>query len=42
MVNLCIALMAVSFAPIFIRFSETDLGPNATVLGRMLMFVVVF
>lgn len=41
-VNLCIALMAVSFAPIFIRFSETDLGPNATVLNRMLVFFIVF
>ncbi|MGB0561429.1 MAG: DMT family transporter [Spirulinaceae cyanobacterium] len=40
--NLCIALMAVSFAPIFIRFSETDLGPNATVLNRMLVFLLVF
>ncbi|NEQ96854.1 MAG: DMT family transporter [Cyanothece sp. SIO2G6] len=40
--NLCIALMAVSFAPIFIRFSETDLGPNATVLNRMLVFFIVF
>ncbi|MEB3230458.1 MAG: DMT family transporter [Leptolyngbyaceae bacterium] len=40
--NLFIALMAVSFAPIFIRFSETDLGPNGTVLNRMLVFVIVF
>ncbi|NEQ49961.1 MAG: DMT family transporter [Leptolyngbya sp. SIO3F4] len=40
--NLCIALLAVSFAPIFIRFSETDIGPNATVLNRMLIFCVVF
>lgn len=40
--NLWIALLAVSFAPIFIRFSETDLGPNATVLNRMLVFFVVF
>lgn len=41
-VNLCIALMAVSFAPIFIRFSETDLGANATVMNRMLVFLIVF
>ncbi len=40
--TLCIALTAVSFAPIFIRFSETDLGPNATVLNRMLVFLLVF
>lgn len=40
--NLCIALLAVSFAPIFIRFSEMDMGPNATVLNRMLVFFVVF
>jgi drug/metabolite transporter (DMT)-like permease len=40
--NLCIALMAVSFAPIFIRFSETDLGPQATVLNRMLIFLIAF
>lgn len=39
---LCTALTAVSFAPIFIRFSETDLGPNATVLNRMLVFLLVF
>ncbi len=40
--NLCIALLAVSFAPIFIRFGEMDMGPNATVLNRMLVFFVVF
>lgn len=40
--NLWIALIAVSFAPIFIRLSETDLGPNATVLNRMLVFFVLF
>lgn len=40
--NLCIALVAVSFAPIFIRFSETDLGPQATVLNRLLIFLVTF
>ncbi|MGK7908515.1 MAG: DMT family transporter [Synechococcus sp.] len=36
------ALLAVSFAPIFIRLCETELGPNGTVLNRMLVFFVVF
>jgi drug/metabolite transporter (DMT)-like permease len=40
--TLCIALMAVSFAPIFIRLSETELGANATVLNRLLIFAMVF
>jgi drug/metabolite transporter (DMT)-like permease len=40
--TLCIALLAVSFAPIFIRLSETELGANATVLNRLLIFVTVF
>ncbi|MGK7893244.1 MAG: DMT family transporter [Xenococcus sp. (in: cyanobacteria)] len=40
--TLCIALLSVSFAPIFIRFSETELGANATVLNRLLIFVLVF
>ena len=40
--SLCIALLAVSFAPIFIRISETELGPNGTVFNRMLIFFVVF
>lgn len=39
---LCLALLAVSFAPIFIRFSETELGPNGTVLNRLLIFLCVF
>ena len=42
LVTLCIALLAVSFAPIFIRLSETELGANGTVFNRMLIFVVVF
>jgi drug/metabolite transporter (DMT)-like permease len=40
--TLTIALFAVSFAPIFIRFSETELGANGTVLNRLLIFLVVF
>lgn len=40
--TLCIALLAVSFAPIFIRFSETELGANATVFNRLLIFFLVF
>ena len=33
--TLSLALIAVSFAPIFIRFSETELGANATVFNRL-------
>ena len=40
--KLCLALLSVSFAPIFIRFSETDLGANGTVLNRLLIFAVFF
>lgn len=40
--TLCLALLSVSCAPIFIRLSETELGANATVLNRLLIFVVVF
>ncbi len=40
--TLCIALLSVSFAPIFIRFSETELGANATVFNRLFIFVLVF
>lgn len=40
--TLCTALLAVSFAPIFIRFSETDLSANATVFNRLLIFCVCF
>ena len=39
--NLCLALFAVSFAPIFIRFSETELGANATVFNRLFIFAIV-
>ena len=40
--TLCIALFSISFAPIFIRFSETELGANATVFNRLFIFVLVF
>ena len=40
--QLCIALIAVSFAPIFIRVSETELGANATVFNRLLIYCFVF
>jgi drug/metabolite transporter (DMT)-like permease len=39
---LCLALVSVSCAPIFIRFSETDLGANGTVFNRFLVFVLCF
>ncbi|MEM9244459.1 MAG: DMT family transporter [Cyanobacteria bacterium P01_F01_bin.153] len=41
-IALCIALLSISFAPIFIRLAETELGANATVLNRMLVFLVCF
>ncbi|MDJ0702202.1 MAG: DMT family transporter [Leptolyngbyaceae cyanobacterium MO_188.B28] len=41
-VTLCIALLSISFAPIFIRFSETELGANATVFNRLFIFVMIF
>lgn len=40
--TLCVALVAVSFAPIFIRFSETELSANATVFNRMVIFLLCF
>ena len=40
--TLCVALIAVSFAPIFIRFSEVELGANATVFNRMAIFLLCF
>lgn len=42
MFNLGIALFSISFAPIFIRFSETELGANGTVLYRLLIYFSVF
>lgn len=41
LLSITIALIAVSFAAIFIRFSEEDLGANGTVFNRFLIFVVV-
>lgn len=41
-VSLCIALLAVSFAPIFIRFSELELSAQATVFNRFAIFALVF
>lgn len=40
--TLSIALFAVSFAPIFIRVSEVELGANATVFNRFFVFFLVF
>lgn len=40
--TLCFALLAVSFAPIFIRLSETELGANGTVFNRLFIFFVTF
>jgi drug/metabolite transporter (DMT)-like permease len=40
--TLSIALLAVSLAPIFIRFSETELDADATVFNRLFIFVMVF
>ncbi|NBD17387.1 MAG: EamA family transporter [Cyanobacteria bacterium] len=40
--TLCFALLAVSFAPIFIRLSETELGANATVFNRLIVFFIFF
>lgn len=41
-ISLFIALIAVSFAAIFIRFSEADIGFNATVFNRFFIFFSVF
>jgi drug/metabolite transporter (DMT)-like permease len=40
--TLSIALLAISFAPIFIRFSELELTAQATVFNRFAIFAVVF
>ena len=40
--TLFIALLAISLAPILIRFSETSLSANATVFGRFFVFSAVF
>jgi drug/metabolite transporter (DMT)-like permease len=42
LVTLCIALLAISFAPIFIRFSELELSAQATVFNRLAIFSLVF
>ncbi|TAG89334.1 MAG: DMT family transporter [Oscillatoriales cyanobacterium] len=41
-VSLLAALLAVSFAAIFIRFSEREISPNATVFNRLWIATVVF
>lgn len=41
-VSLFTALLAVSFAAIFIRFSEAEIGANATVFNRFLFFALAF
>lgn len=40
--TLSVALLAVSFAAIFIRFSEREISPNATVFNRLWIATVVF
>ena len=40
--TLVIALISISFAPIFIRISEFELGANGTVLNRLCIFFLVF
>ncbi|MDJ0843809.1 DMT family transporter [Crocosphaera sp.] len=40
--TLVIALISISFAPIFIRISEVELGANGTVFNRLFIFFVVF
>ncbi|MDY6785411.1 MAG: DMT family transporter [Cyanobacteriota bacterium] len=42
LVSLFVALIAVSFAAIFIRFSEVEIGANATVFNRFWIFAVLF
>ncbi|MDJ0602033.1 MAG: DMT family transporter [Crocosphaera sp.] len=41
-VTLVIALISISFAPIFIRISEIELGANGTVFNRLCIFFVIF
>jgi drug/metabolite transporter (DMT)-like permease len=41
-VSLSVALLAVSFAAIFIRLSEREISPNATVFNRLWIATVVF
>lgn len=42
LVTLCIGLVAIAFAPIFIRFSEQELSAPATVFNRFAIFSLVF
>lgn len=42
LLTLCFALLCISFAPIFIRLSETELSPNATVFNRLFIFFISF
>lgn len=42
LISLCIALISVSFAPIFIKISELELGANATVFNRLFFFFIIF
>lgn len=42
LLTLSLALIAVSCAAIFIRFAESELGPNATVLNRLAIASVAF
>ena len=40
--TLIIALISISFSPIFIRISEIELGANGTVFNQLLIFFIVF
>ncbi len=40
--TLVIALISISFAPIFIRISENELSANSTVFNRLFIFFMVF
>ncbi|EAZ90446.1 DMT family transporter, partial [Crocosphaera chwakensis] len=40
--TLVIALISISFAPIFIRISENELSANSTVFNRLFIFFIVF
>jgi drug/metabolite transporter (DMT)-like permease len=41
-ISLAVALIAVSFAAIFMRYSEVEISANATVLWRFLVFTMTF
>lgn len=40
--TLSVGLVAISFAPIFIRLSETEMGAMGSILDRMVIFFVTF